>query len=143
MELAKPLYLLKTLQRERIMDKLEIDHFLAWKNLSIDLKVLKEQEAKARRLLCGYILGGDTGEFKEVIELDGHKITATSKISRTLDQGIVSALMSEMTDEDKSALRFKPALDLKAYRKLPLTSILHEAVTEKPAMPTLSVEYND
>ena len=122
------------------MDKLEILHFIAWSEMAAELKELKAKENKARRILCGYILGGDTGEFKETVELDGYKIIATSKTSRKLDEGIMSALMSEMTEEDKNAVRFKPALDLRLYRKLPPNSLLHEAVTESPAMPTLTVE---
>jgi len=121
-------------------EKLEIAHFITWQEMVTELKELKAKEMKARLMLCGFILGGEVGEFKDVTLLDGYKITTNSKVSRKLDEGVLSALMSDMTDTDKNAVRFKPSLDLRAYRKLPDDSLLHEAVTVSPATPTLKLE---
>jgi len=120
--------------------ELEIDHFIAWKKIADRLKQLKVTEAKARKTLCAVLFDGDEGEFIKRIELNGYAIKGTSKVSRRLDEGILHAIHDELSDADKDAVRFKPVLNLRAYRQLLSNSVLHEAVTESPAMPTLTVE---
>jgi len=122
------------------MEELNIDHFLAWKKLSKDLKELKETEAKARRVLVQQILGEPTGAVKEIVNLDGFKIVAQVKINRSLDLTILNAMYDELNEAEKNALKYKPTLVAAKYKMIPKDSLLHDAVIDKLAMPSLTVE---
>ncbi len=122
------------------MEELKLDHFLTWLDIQARLKELKATEMAARKFLCHSILQGKEGEFKEALELDGYEIVVNSRVSRKLDEGMLSALSDDLTDEDKNAIRYKPSIDLRAYRKLPDSSLIHEAVTVSPATPSLTVK---
>ena len=70
------------------------------------------------------------------------EIAITRKLTRKLDADAVESLWSTMSEEERDAINHKPSLDLKAYKDLVETGtigVLHQAITETPAQPTLKV----
>ena len=117
-----------------------MNKFLQWKEMSDSLSAIKADEAALRRELCAELLGDKQGNFKETLEEQGLRVVATSKTSTSLDERVLQQLMGGLSDAEKSCVKYKPSLIAAMYKVLPEGSILHEAVTVKPAMPTLSVE---
>ena len=118
-----------------------MDRYLEWHILDANLKRLKKEEADLRRKLCADLFEGRQGNFKAIEEHDGIKVTATSKTTTKLDVEAYNQIHGELTQEDKNCVEFKPTLKKRDYNKLSEDSLLHEAIVEKPAMPTLKVEY--
>ena len=116
-----------------------------WHEMATLLKVTKDREAELRRELCDELIGGapmDKGRVTvKGIDSDSNlQFTAVQTLSHRVDTSILDTLWSSMTELDKNAVVYKPALALAAYKKLPLNSLLHEAVITTLAMPTLKVE---
>jgi len=115
--------------------------FLKWAKISADLKKIKAEEAALRKKLCSELFNNRTGEFKEVWEDDDIVVKGESKVTRNIDKVALLSMSSELTDEERECIKYTPELVLRPYRKLPEDSKLHEIITEKPAMPTLSLEF--
>ena len=112
-----------------------------WKETLAKLKKYKKEEIKLRKEICEEMFKGKTGEFTVTLELEnGMYAKAYSKVSRVVDKGVLTAIWSEMSEKEKQVFKMKPALQIKAYRELPTYSIVHEAITEKPATPVLEVK---
>ena len=114
---------------------------LTWLSLSQRLKDLKAEEASLRRQLCSELFEGKEGEFKTQLKLGSVVVTGKSSVNRKIDQAVLNTIIDELSDEERMCIRYKPELELKSYRKLPENSLLHECITESPAMPTLDVEF--
>lgn len=121
----------------------EISKYLKWLNMSDRLKALKKEEAALRRELCSDLFNGKQGNFKEVYNDKGVHVVATSKLTNNLDERVLQSLMGGLSDVEKACIKWKPSLVAAHYKVLPEDSILHEAVTAKPAMPTLSVTIDE
>ncbi|RKX64884.1 MAG: hypothetical protein DRP42_05720, partial [Tenericutes bacterium] len=80
------------------------------------------------------------GEVTVKQEFGGILVTAKSRLSYVLDQATLSALIPELTDEEREAIDYKPTLKISAYKKLGPKSLLHEAVESRNAAPTISIE---
>jgi hypothetical protein len=117
-----------------------IEKLIQWRKMSDDLKNLKEKEAKLRRELCGEFLKSKVPPCKNKFEYEGLEIEAVQGVSFKLDERVVDQIFPDLSDEEKNALNFKPALKLREYKKLPETAILREAVTMSPSMPTLKIK---
>lgn len=118
-----------------------MNKYLVWRQMSIKLKALKAEEMKMRKELCIEIFDGQLGEATKKFEIDeGYTVHAKSGVSHKLDERLVNQMFNEFSEEDKNALKFKPSLKLREYKKLGDDSLLHEAVEVKPSAPTLKVE---
>ncbi len=119
---------------------MDILRFVEWNEISKQLKALKTKESSMRKELCEEIFKGRVGNFKEKIELDGFLITAKSKTSTKLDESVLNSVWEKLTPVEKAAIKFKPDLVAKKLKDLDENCLLMQAITEKPAMPTLKIE---
>ncbi len=117
------------------------ERLLEWKVMSEDLKLLKKKELQLRKELCNEMFDGKVGAFTETIREDGaFEAKATSKITTTLDAGTLDAVWEELPQAQRDCIAWKPSIKLRDYNKLAEGSLLSEAITQKPATPTLKVE---
>jgi hypothetical protein len=110
-----------------------------WIELSEMLSRIKKEELELRLEICEGIFNGRVGEFKEKVEVEDFLVEATSKTNRTVDEVVLQNMWKELNEVEQAAIKFKPSIDLRRYRMIPDDSLLHEAITEKPATPTLSI----
>ena len=113
--------------------------FKEWKELVNQLKVIKQKEQELRRELCGDMFAGREGEFSVERHMDEYKAIAKSRVTRTIDETVLESIEEDLTPQELGCIKRKPTVILANYRKLPEDSLLFEAVTEKPAMPSLSL----
>lgn len=111
-----------------------------WLGLQQQLAKIKAEELMLRKEICADLFDGEQGEFKVNKETRNLIVVATSKVTRSLDNEALSTMMSDLSDEEKDCVKFKPSLDTRKWRKLPEDCLLNQAVIEKPATPTLTVE---
>jgi hypothetical protein len=123
------------LKRRKVMGIFE-----EWKELQKDLKRIKAREMELRKEICANILEGIELPASKKLEHAGERITAKQTLSYAIDESTLNTMWADLSNEEQSAIRFKPNLAMREYKKLPEDSILHEAVTCKPAAPTLKVE---
>jgi len=70
------------------------------------------------------------------------KITATFKMNRSIDVAVLDNIYDELTEEEKSAVKFKPEVVIKIFRDLEEKgeSALLDAVTLKPGQGSLVIK---
>ena len=123
------------------MNKLE-----TWHEMSVLLKRTKVREMELRKELCEELIGGE-GMTNGRVTVKGHQghldYTAVQALSHRLDVAALDALYSSLSAHEKSVVIYKPSLALTEYKKLPDTSLLHEAVITTLSAPTLQVVIND
>ncbi len=115
----------------------EMDLLDKWINVSTQLKALREEETKIRRYLCEALFLGRLGEESAKFETTDYKFEAKNVVSRSVDSGVLQAIMDELSETEKACISYTPKLALRKYRKLSNDSLLQEAVIEKPGMPQL------
>ena len=114
-----------------------------WKALSAKLKELKEEEATLRRFICDAIIG-DKGmvngrvTVKDII--DGYDVKAVQALSYTIDVPALGTIWNDLSAIEQDCVKMKPTLELAKYRKIHETSLFHEAIVSKLAMPVLTAE---
>lgn len=111
------------------------------RKMAIQLKDLREQEAKIRKEICNQLLDGkEVGTHK--FNFGSYKVKAVKSYSYSLDQDMIRNMIEndELTDDEMDAVRVKYELSLTNYNKLDFGSNLDDAITVKDAMPTLTVE---
>ena len=122
---------------------------LEYKIIEAELKKAKAVELKLRNeIIRSYrydkVEGVQNREFN-----DGDfeaELKIGLKISRSLDREMIDDDFSTYTEEEQAVIDFKPALKTKEYKALMATGLynrLIQAVTEKPAQASLSVEVLD
>ncbi len=94
---------------------------------------------RLRKELCSEILKDISLPAKLTVILDGFKVKAKIDTTYKLDEAVINQIFEKLSDEEKGALKFRPELNLKMYKKLSDSSLLHAAVTTKPASPTLEI----
>lgn len=109
-----------------------------WFVLRKDLKKLKKDEMKLRVEICRE-LNTENAPAPVKLEYRSDWITmvAEYKLSYSLDEAVFDSILEDLSKEEIDAVKHTPNLKLKEYKKLPEDSLLHEAVTSKPAAPTL------
>jgi len=118
----------------------KLDDYLYWRNVAQQLTTLKAKEVKLRRELCNGLFEGRIGSFTVKKDIDDWQITAVSKTTLKLDQEAASAMYGDLTDAEKNSLKSELKIVKKFFDALPADAILFDAITEKPAMPSLKVE---
>jgi hypothetical protein len=114
-----------------------------WKELSLKLKRIKEEEADLRREICQVVIADaemKNGRVTVKDYYDGMEVKATQTLSYTIDVAVLGTVWEHLSPEEQDAIVMKPSLSLAKYKKLPEDSLLHEAVISKLAMPTLLAE---
>lgn len=111
-----------------------------WLLAKKELNACKAVEFKLRNKILGSLLQ-DKLEGAKTVKDHGYKITATAKLIRSLDPGILQATWEDFTEEEKECITYAPKLNLAKYRKIEdCGGKLSEAITVKPAQATLSIE---
>jgi len=115
-----------------------------WKKLQTNLKIIKSQEAEQRRDICDAIGTNidlsEKGRATVKTHVQGFHLKAVYTLSYNMDKDQLALIWHQMSEADKAAVKMVPTLHEPTYKKLPDDSILHQAVTTKPAMPTLEAE---
>jgi hypothetical protein len=118
-----------------------MDRYMEWYQLSLELKQLKEKEMKLRKELCEDMFDGKVGRFVVTKDTPDYKVKATSKVTTQLDEDVLKDMYDDLSEIERAAVKFKPSLVAKQYNKLSVESMLHEAVIQKPATPTLKIDF--
>ena len=107
------------------------------RQLAIQLKAIKDAEAKLRREICDELLKGrHTGTHN--FDICGMKVKAVKSVSMRIDSKID---VDSLTDEEKALIAWKPSLKIGDYKKTTSdTSNLDEFIVVTPSMPTLTIE---
>lgn len=121
-----------------------------WMTYQARMKHYKKLEGELRREICEELFDGRTGKFTEQMEFeteDGKLVVkATSVVNRGVDEEQLNQLYADghLTDEDNFCFVRKLAIVDKFLNKLPSTSNVWKAITEKPGMPKLEAQqYED
>ena len=118
------------------------EKYIKWHKMAEELKELKKAEQILRRELCDELFDGKHGEFTVSRDTDNFSVTAKSRVTRSIDELVLDTIEAELSPQEQACIKRKASLVLAPYRKLPETSILKEAITEKPAMPSLSITFS-
>ena len=120
------------------IDGLE-DEFETLMAVQSQLKTLKAEELQLRKELSETLLGS--------ADIGTHTITsgmfickATKKVSYSLDRAILQDIWDSLSDEEMEAIDFKPSIKMREYKGLTAETI-DEAITVKPAMPSIAISY--
>ncbi len=116
-----------------------MNKYAKWLQMSTDLKKLKEAEMRYRKELCIEIFEGKIGKMQKIFEFEGYKIVAKNSVSTKLDKEAITTMWDDLTDIEKTAIKWEPFLIAKEYKNVNKNSILQECITVKPSAPTLQV----
>lgn len=119
------------------------DKILDWHRLATVLKETKDLEKELRIELTDLFLGDDRSKRKNKFEFMGMEIEVTQGASVSVDQGALTAVYPELTEDDKKALKFEGKLISAFYKELPADSLVHEVVTTRPNLPSMKVTFDD
>jgi hypothetical protein len=109
-----------------------------WQSLKDEIAELSDRERELRQQLTPLILE-DKIEGSKTTRLGDYKLCATAVLNYTIDRDELELRRQSLTDEDWTALDFKPVVKPAAFRKLSSDSILHRVVAAKPGMAQLRV----
>ena len=104
------------------------------------LKYWKDKEAELRTKICTTVLEGKSVGTHNITK-GKYKLKAVKKISYVLDPEMIDALWDDLSEEEKDSIKYSPKLLLNEYKELEDHEVLDQAITIKPAMPTLTIEY--
>jgi hypothetical protein len=120
------------------IDGLEKD-FETLMALQSQLKGIKAEEIELRKSIANKVL--------ETKEIGTHTITsgvfickATKKVAYLLDRDALEQIWADLSEDEKGAIDYQPKLKLKDYKSID-SSLLDEAITIKPAMPSIAISY--
>ena len=119
-----------------------------WYEISVLLKQTKEREAELRRELCKEFIGGsEMVNGRVTVKGNDHESNLSYKavqaLGYTIDKPVLSSLWPGMSNVERAVFKMEPKLQLRPYKMLPDSSIVHEAIVSKLAMPTLSIELGE
>lgn len=115
-----------------------------WVKVATQLKALKVQEDSLRRELAGITLEGMPFEKGRIVKkqtISGYLLKTEQKLSYSLDVDMVEHIWDTLNEDEKACIKTKVVLWDTAYKKLPENSKLHEAVTSKPSMPSITATF--
>lgn len=113
-----------------------------WNQAAYDLKEAKKRELELRNEICESILKDKFEGAVTVID-EGFKITATAKLTRSVDTTILETIWDELDDAEKECIKYKPSLVASEFKRLENRgqgNKLFEAITVKPAQATLAIK---
>lgn len=118
---------------------------LEWQRAQTALEEAKENEAKLRTVLADMFFPFETrSEGTNRLEGIGFVVTVGHKLSRKIEEAPLAAVEAELLENGAaSPVKFKPSLDLEAYRALTpeQRKIFDQALTIKDdGLPTLEIK---
>jgi len=121
---------------------MNIVDLIMWHETLEQLRDLKKVEMNMRLALCQEMFKGqDLGsEKKDIVAVVGNfRVKATYTINTSIDEEYLEDIWDELSAEEHACVNFKPVLVKSELDKLPEESKLWDALTSKPATPTLSI----
>jgi hypothetical protein len=107
--------------------------------MSVNLKQLKADEMRLRKEICAEILANKTPPCKTKANFGIIIVEAAMTVTHNIDEAALQSMVTELTPEERNAIKYKPSLLLRPYKQLSPESILHDAVVVRPNAPTLKV----
>lgn len=121
------------------MNMPEEDLLNAWLKAKEKLARVKETELTLRNQIIEQF-NPTKKEGSETRIFGGAKTTVKTSINYTVNEAELTMIWDNLSDEEKSAVRFKPDIVAKNYRSLPDSSALRFVVTAKPGQPQVEVK---
>lgn len=106
------------------------------------LDAAKKTELMLRTKICSAQLD-DKMEGSRTVTSGQFKVTATAKLTRSIDKEVLEAIFDDMSPTEQECIKFSPSLILANYKLIEQSgenSMLMDAITVKPATPTLSIK---
>ncbi len=110
-----------------------------WGEAKTALANSKAAEMELRLKICKHILDGKKKGAKKGV-IGKYVLTATAKLGTKVDKDALKSIWPNLSKEERAAIRFKPDVDAKEYKKLDKKSILHQVITSKPGTPSLELK---
>lgn len=120
------------------MNELTREMIEEWIDTSTALKATKDEEMELRKDICSIINEQEEGYGTKAVEAHGFKLKATFGLSYKIDEDVLEALKDQLTEADLACIRWKPQLDVAAFKALG-SDLLNEIVIVTPSAPTLKV----
>lgn len=119
-----------------------------WQKLQATLKQVRVKEMRLRKMIAEAVVKmlGVPFESGTCHQMIGQsQATVSVSLSYNLDKGMLLAIQTNLSEEEKDCIEWKPALDVKKYKKLKeqrgeTMFPLMQAITIKPSTPTLNVD---
>lgn len=111
-----------------------------WVEAKKELDSWKAKELELRNKILQDMNTGKKIEGVDHQEWGEFKITATYKISKSVDPKALESVWKDMTEAEQSAFVYKPSLVAKNYKEVAESDLVASAVTIKPAQGSLSMK---
>ena len=123
-----------------VRKEIDISQLAQWETIKNQLDKLKQKELDLRKEICDFILHGQQEGAKKVT-IDELVVTATAKVNYNVDADILKDNWYFLSDSEKRAIKFKPEIKIKEYKKLKeIRSKMADFITVKSGTPTLKVK---
>lgn len=109
-----------------------------WIDAAATLKAAKEEEMELRKEICATLQEADSRYGTLNFDVHDFKLKATFGLSYKIDEDKLEALKDDLDEADLACIRWKPQLDVAAFKALG-SDILNEIVIVTPSAPTLKV----
>ena len=110
-----------------------------WKTHKNLLDISKAREMELRRDICNHILEENKGKQSGMKLIGNLKLKAKIGVNVKFDEPLFNTLFDDLSDEEKSCVKFKPQLVSKNLKELDESSQLFLCITEEPSTPTLEI----
>jgi len=110
-----------------------------WIEAKTSLDIWKKKEANLRTKICDELLIGKTVGTHNFTK-GRYMLKAVKKISISIDEELLSFVWDDLSTEEQACVKFKPSIISKEYKNCDEHIGLDQAITTKPAMPSLSIE---
>ena len=130
------------------MGTLTTQDVLDFEQSQIALRKAKSNELIGRKKVINHFRYGDNVEgvqHKSINDLD-MDIAITLKLNRKLDADALDVVWSDLTQEQRDCIKYKPSLDVTAYKKLLDEGDVGELINlieEKPGLATVALKYEE
>ena len=111
-----------------------------WMKAQQNAKYWENKEKELRTKICNKLLNGKSVGTHN-IEKSGYKIKVVKKVTYSIDKDLLAIIWDDLSEQEQETIQYKPSLLLNKYKEIPDASDLNQAISVKPAMPTLSIEY--
>jgi hypothetical protein len=112
--------------------------FLEWVELSKHLKDVKQKELTLRKKLCNEMFSSNTN--KVILDEFDYEFTAKQSFNHNIQEDVLKTIWPVLSGDERNVIKFKPVLKEESYKKLSITSVIHEAITKTSGTPTLKLK---
>lgn len=115
-----------------------LEEIKAWNGIKHEIANLAKIEYQMREKIAQEILDGKS-EGSKTATIDTVKVQATATVNYSVDRGELDLIKDDLSEQEWSALNFRPEVKLSVFRKLDTDSQLHNCVTAKPGKFQLKI----